>query len=197
LLADRLIAGTVLCAASPLIFISAAAIVLRSGRSPFIAHRRVGLNGTEFWMLKLRTMWPRGEAANNERVWVQRMVAEPYCDKLRDDPRIGDALARFCRKHSIDELPQLWHVLTGRMSLVGPRPVTEAEIRRYYQEAADEILSVRPGLTGLWQVSGRNRLSYIKRVELDLKLVRSLSTRTYFALLSKTVPVLFSGDGAW
>ena len=95
--------------------------------------------------------------------------------KSPDDPRVASSFARFCRRHSIDELPQLWHVVSGEMSLVGPRPVTEGELHRYYGAHASEVLQVKPGLAGLWQVSGRNRLTYAERCRLDLRLVRERS----------------------
>ncbi|MBZ5586793.1 MAG: sugar transferase, partial [Acidobacteriia bacterium] len=102
-----------------------------------------------------------------------------------------------CRRHSIDELPQLWHVLKGEMSLVGPRPMTAAELQRWYGADAKQILLCKPGITGLWQVRGRNSLSYSQRRRLDLFLVRNWSPSLYFRILLSTVPRVISGENAY
>jgi len=190
-------------AASPVLVGSALAMTLRSGRTPLIAHRRVGWQGSPLWMLKLRTMWPaisdNREAARPRRSrWIEYIDDElgPQL-KHPGDARVSSPFARFCRRHSIDELPQLWHVVRGQMSLVGPRPMTERELRRYYGLAAQEILQVRPGLAGLWQISGRNRLTYAERRDMDLKLVRGRSARLYIEILLRTVPEVLTGSGSW
>ena len=187
------VAGVVLFAlALPVILISALGIRLSSGCSPWIAHRRVGWQGSELWMLKLRTMWGSDSCRTG---WIEYIEdAGAPAQKLADDPRVGNRFASFCRLHSIDELPQLWHVITGEMSLVGPRPMTRTELRRYYGEDAEEILQVKPGLAGLWSVSGRNRLSYAERRRLDLKLVRERSASLYFLILLRTIPEVLSGE---
>jgi lipopolysaccharide/colanic/teichoic acid biosynthesis glycosyltransferase len=110
---------------------------------------------------------------------------------------VTHAFAAFCRRHSIDELPQLWHVLRGEMSLVGPRPLTRREIQANYAGCADEILEVNPGITGLWQVSGRSRLSYAERREMDLRLVRERSGKLYAKILAKTLAAVLTGRNAW
>jgi lipopolysaccharide/colanic/teichoic acid biosynthesis glycosyltransferase len=112
------------------------------------------------------------------------------------DPRVKSRFAAFCRRHSLDELPQLYHVARGEMSLVGPRPITLAEHREYYGSSADEVLSVRPGLTGLWQVRGRSRLSYARRKRLDLLLVRRVSASLYFHILVRSIPSVLTGRDA-
>jgi exopolysaccharide production protein ExoY len=193
-------AGAFLFALSLVLIIPAAiALFILSRRSPFIAHLRVGKDGEKFWVLKLRTMWPRERSASREEIgWVQRIECDPAEDKKSgDDPRITSRLARFCRRHSIDELPQFWHVMRGEMSLVGPRPLTRGELVRHYGARAKEILTLKPGLTGYWQTRGRSRLSYADRVALDLQLVRDLSTRVYFQLLLRTIPELLRGENAW
>lgn len=193
---ERLAALLLLTLALPVIAIAALALWLLSGRSPFIAHRRVGWQGTDLWMLKLRSMWNPEDAPARE--WIERISDEsgPALKGARD-PRVCSRFARFCRRHSIDELPQLWHVLNGEMSLVGPRPMTARELRRYYGADTREILSVKPGLAGLWQVSGRNRLTYPERRRLDLRLVRERNLAMYFGILLRTVPEVVSGENSW
>jgi lipopolysaccharide/colanic/teichoic acid biosynthesis glycosyltransferase len=147
-------------------------------------------------MLKLRTMW--SSRRSTDARWIEYIEdgAGPQ-QKHPADPRVGHWFARFCRTHSIDELPQFWHVIRGEMSLVGPRPVTEDEMRRYYGQAAREVLQLKPGLAGLWQTSGRNRLSYAQRRELDLEFVRNRSFGMYLRILLRTVPEIWTGSNAW
>src|SRR5439155_2656241 len=122
--------------------------------------------GRPFWTLKFRSMWPDKRAA--QLTLVERVVEEPGPDlKHAADPRVTSAFARFCRRFSIDELPQFINVVRGEMSLVGPRPLTREEMRAHYAADAPEVLSVKPGITGLWQVMGRSRLSYPQRRRLD------------------------------
>jgi lipopolysaccharide/colanic/teichoic acid biosynthesis glycosyltransferase len=147
-------------------------------------------------MLKFRSMWnghPRGLPGFIERLGDD-IVPEK---KNGDDPRVTSRFARFCRKYSIDELPQLWHVLRGEMSLVGPRPVTKAEWENYYGAGAAEVLRCKPGISGLWQIRGRNRLTYRQRRRLDLFLVRHLTPGLYFSILLRTLPRALSGRDAW
>ncbi|MGH9612014.1 MAG: sugar transferase [Bryobacteraceae bacterium] len=197
-LAERTIALIFLAVASPLIAISILTISTLSRRSPFVAHGRVGKNGGVFWMLKLRTMWNGDAPKSRERRWIERIVAEPVEDsKIPADPRIGNYLAAFLRHHSIDELPQLWHVVRGEMSLVGPRPLTWTELARYYGPHTAELLSVKPGLTGFWQVQGRSEVRFPRRAEMDLELVRTLTLKSYLNLILRTLPALINGKGAW
>ncbi len=192
-------AGVLLLAlASPVIAVSALTVAVLSRRSPFIAHLRVGRHGVPFWVLKLRTLWPTGEEAPAASGWVERVIADPDDGgKTSADPRITSTFAAFCRRHSIDELLQLWHVARGEMSLVGPRPLTDGEIARHYQEHTAELLSVKPGLTGLWQVHGRSAVRFPRRAQMDLQLVRTLSTRLYLKILARTIPAVLRGNGAW
>ncbi|HXB68676.1 MAG TPA: sugar transferase [Candidatus Acidoferrales bacterium] len=200
---ERLASVALLLAVGP--FVAGAGLVLSllSGRSPLIAHRRVGWQGATLWMLKLRTMW-EGRATGGPRSgwfassWIE-YVDDPSGPERKHpaDRRVTSHFARFCRRHSIDELPQLWHVLRGQMSLVGPRPVTQSELDRYYGAVAWEILQVKPGLAGLWQVSGRNRLTYAERRDLDLQLVRGHSAKLYLQILLRTVPEIWRGSGSW
>jgi lipopolysaccharide/colanic/teichoic acid biosynthesis glycosyltransferase len=193
---ERVGALVLLLVAMPLLLAAGLLLWMLSGRTPLIAHRRAGWQGATLWMLKLRTMWPRGEAAARE--WIEPIDddAGPQFKSARD-PRVCSRFAQFCRRHSIDELPQLWHVITGEMSLVGPRPMTSRELRRHYGADADEILRVKPGLAGLWQISGRNRLTYAERRRLDLRLVRERNLAMYFTVLLRTVPEVLSGENSW
>jgi exopolysaccharide production protein ExoY len=196
---ERLASVALLAALSPVIVGSAAALFLLSGRSPLIAHRRVGWRGATLWMLKLRTMWGHEDAGAGRRSgWIE-YIDDNRGPQLKQaaDPRVNNRFARFCRRHSIDELPQLWHVIRGEMSLVGPRPMTEGELRRYYEAFAEEVLDMKPGIAGLWQVSGRNQLSYPERRQLDLKLVRRRSIRMYLDILARAVPEVLTGANSW
>ena len=182
-------------AATPVLAASAAAIALMSGRTPLIAHRRVGWRGNPLWMLKLRTMWgPSAGLAGHRTRWVEYIDDEVGPRrKQADDPRVPSRFARFCRRHSIDELPQLWHVIRGEMALVGPRPATESEVHSYYGPDAGTVLAVKPGLAGLWQISGRNRLTNQQRCELDLHFVRHRSLFMYVRIVALTLPELVRG----
>jgi exopolysaccharide production protein ExoY len=190
---EPLVGALLAVVAAPIIIASAGVVIVLSRRSPFVAHLRIGNNGP-FWMWKLRTMWD-----SSVRGWafVERIRVAPVpVDKTAPDPRITSRFAALCRKYSIDELPQLLHVAGGQMSLVGPRPITREELIRHYGEDAAEVFLLRAGVTGLWQVSGRNKLSYKQRRELDLQLVRQFSIRTYLAILLKTIPKVLSGSDA-
>ena len=193
---ERIGAAALLVLVFPLLLTVAFVVWMLSGRSPLIAHRRVGWQGEPLWMLKLRTMW--GGPSTPSAGWIERIEDEsgPAFKGARD-PRVRSRFARLCRRHSVDELPQLWHVIAGEMSLVGPRPMTARELRRHYGSDADEILQVKPGLAGLWQISGRNRLTYAERRRLDLQLVRERSLAMYFRILLRTVPEVLSGENTW
>jgi exopolysaccharide production protein ExoY len=200
-LVERPLAVAGLLVSAPLLGGLMAAVRVLSGRPPLIALRRLGRNGTEFWMLKLRTMWDRTGHGPGER-WPGGLV-EGIWDaavpprKSGPDPRVTSRLAAFCRRYSLDELPQLIHVVSGTMSLAGPRPLTRVEIEEYYGEKAAEVLSVRPGCTGLWQVLGRNRLTYAQRRRLDLFFVRHRGVRLYLEILRRTPWRVISGSDAW
>lgn len=180
----------------PFLAAIALAVWALSGRPPLVAHRRVGRDGARFWMLKFRTMW-NGEPRQAVRL-VERLAEEGVPEvKSGSDPRVTSAFAAFCRKHSIDELPQLWHVVCGEMSLVGPRPVTPAEWEAHYGASAAEVLRLKPGLSGLWQTRGRNRLTYRQRRRLDLFLARHYCLILYLRILGSTVPRVIGGRDAW
>jgi exopolysaccharide production protein ExoY len=197
--AERLASVLLLAALSPVILSVGVAVWILSRRSPLIAHRRVGWYGSTLWMLKFRSMWGHespGAAKSSGLVEYIHDDQGPE-KKGESDPRVTSRFARFCRCHSIDEFPQLWHVVKGEMSLVGPRPLTATELERHYGVAASEILQVKPGLAGLWQISGRNALSYAQRRRLDLELVRNRSPRIYLQILLQTVPELLRGGNSW
>lgn len=195
---ERFAAGAALCALAPVLGLTGLLVAILSRRSPLIAHLRVGLNGEPFWLLKFRTMWGSG-APSATRSGLVEFIEDDLGprQKSASDPRVTSRFARFLRRTSIDELPQLVHVLTGRMSLVGPRPLTRTELDVHYGERAEEVLRVRPGLTGLWQVMGRNRLTYRQRRRLDLFYVRRKSMAVYLMILARTVPLLLTGKDSW
>jgi lipopolysaccharide/colanic/teichoic acid biosynthesis glycosyltransferase len=191
---EPVVAAVLSLFATPVLIAAGATISILSRRSPFIAHLRVGTGGVPFWMWKLRTMWDTSSPPEGSWTFVERISGtEIPEDKIEPDPRVSSRFALFCRVHSIDELPQLFHVLFTQMSLVGPRPITREELDRYYGSSADEVLRMRPGLTGLWQVSGRNALSYAERRKLDLELAGRFNVRLYFTILLRTIPKLISG----
>ncbi|HTC35873.1 MAG TPA: sugar transferase [Bryobacteraceae bacterium] len=195
---ERVAGAALLALASPVIAASALTLSVLSKRSPLIAHLRVARDGEAFWMLKLRTMWPEPQSRSEANGWIERIVADPVDDdKDPSDARVSSRFAAFCRRHSIDELPQLWHVACGEMSLVGPRPLTQAEINRYYAASSVELLSVKPGLTGLWQIRGRSAVRFPRRAAMDLELVRSLTRKMYWKILARTIPAIIKGNGAW
>ncbi|MCC6369013.1 MAG: sugar transferase [Bryobacterales bacterium] len=195
--ADRLLAAVLLVFVLPVLPILALMIRILSRRSPFVAHLRVGRDGGQLWMVKFRTMWPRTAPMEDCPIWIERIASsEVPAIKTTADPRITSRFGAWCRAHSVDELPQLWHAARGEMSLVGPRPVTAKELEEHYGEHAAEVLRVKPGITGLWQISGRNHLSYGQRLRLDLCLVRHYSPKLYFQILLRTIPRVLSGAGA-
>lgn len=195
---ERIAALGVLVALTPLLLMVAIAITLLSRTSPLIAHRRLGLGGAPFWVLKFRTMWPRGARRVGRFTLIEYIVDEsgPRKKEYRDR-RISSRFARFCRRHSIDELPQLLHVVRGEMSLVGPRPITIAEWKQHYRPHALEVLEMKPGLSGLWQIRGRSRLTYQQRRDLDLALVRNCTVKLYLQILLWTLPEIWNGRNAW
>ena len=194
-LTERIIAALLLVGALPVIAATVVTIRVLSGGAPLIAHRRVGWRCRPFWMFKVRTMWDR--RATGPCGWIDYLAERPVPAKTAGpDPRVTSRFAAFCRKFSIDELPQLAHVAAGTMSLVGPRPLTAAELEEHYAGDAAEVLSVPPGLSGLWQVRGRSRLTYAKRHRLDLFFVRRRSWRLYLGVLLRTPLRVLSGRDA-
>jgi len=194
---ERLASGIVFAGVAPALGVTMLAVRALSGRSPLIAHRRVGLNGQPFWIFKIRTMWDQ-PAPKGSPTWIEYLSdTDVPVVKGEPDPRVTSRLAAFCRRYSVDELPQLLQVVTGKLALVGPRPLTSAELEAYYGADCGEMLSVRPGLTGLWQVMGRNRLTYAQRRRLDLFFLRKCGLGLYLRILLRTPGRVFSGRDAW
>jgi exopolysaccharide production protein ExoY len=197
-LLERIVAGICLLALLPFLLLVGMLVAVLSGRSPFVAHRRVGRNGRELWVLKFRTMWNHPSSTKRKRVFVERIASRSELQsKHSSDPRVISQFAAFCRKYSVDELPQLWHVVRGDMALVGPRPLTVEEIVTFYGPDAGRLLLARPGLSGLWQVNGRSRLTLEERRRLDLFMLENWSLKLYFQILQATVPCVLSGRNAW
>ena len=196
--AERVAAAALLIVCSPILIVAALVIMALSGRSPLVAHRRVGQHGASLWVLKLRTMWQRDDKPQIRTGFIEHLAETNVpAVKAGFDPRVTSRFAALLRKYSVDELPQLVHVVLGRMSLVGPRPLTRVELSTYYGEHAAEVVQIQPGLTGLWQIRGRNRLNYRQRRRLDLFLVRHFCLLLYLKLLVSTPARVLTGRDAW
>jgi lipopolysaccharide/colanic/teichoic acid biosynthesis glycosyltransferase len=193
--ADRLIALLLLVGFSPLM-LACAALIRKDGGPATFGHYRVGSGGRVFRCFKFRTMCVNAERVLQDLLEKDATLRDEWQRnfKLAADPRITP-LGRWLRRSSLDELPQLVNVLRGDMALVGPRPIPLTELR-LYGPARWQYLSVLPGMTGLWQVSGRNRLSYERRVQLDDEYVRNRSVRLDCSILARTLLVVLTRDGA-
>jgi lipopolysaccharide/colanic/teichoic acid biosynthesis glycosyltransferase len=177
----------------PLLVFVAIAIKLDSRGPVFFVQSRVGQDGRLFGMVKFRSMVANAEALR--AAVLASSDRDGICFKAKDDPRIT-RMGRLLRRTSLDELPQLWNVLIGQMSLVGPRPALQLEVAAYPAHAM-ERLNVLPGITGLWQVSGRADLSFDDMVALDVDYVRNHGVRRDIGILWRTVGVVASGRGAY
>jgi undecaprenyl-phosphate galactose phosphotransferase len=182
----------------PIMVAVAAVVAFSSGGKIIFSQQRVGRDGKEFRIYKFRTM-----IENSEQVLKDLIESDDEARlewerdfKLKNDPRITP-VGRLLRRTSLDELPQIWNVLRGEMSIVGPRPVLREELDMHYASARHHYLSVAPGLTGLWQVSGRNDLDYEQRVLLDRRYVENWNVFTDFAIVMRTVGVMFGRSGAY
>lgn len=193
---DVVIASVAIIFLLPVLLPLAIAIRLSDGGPALFKHKRIGRNGEAFECFKFRSMVTDSQA-RLERLLESDAAARAEwkaTQKLTNDPRIT-ALGAFLRKSSLDELPQLLNVLKGEMSIVGPRPITESEVERYGDDF-DKYKSVRPGLTGLWQVSGRSGTTYARRVALDVEYVRNGSYVGDIKIMFQTVPAVLMSDGA-
>lgn len=196
-LINLVLASALLVFFAPLMLGVAAAVFLQDGGPVIFAHRRVGRGGRMFPCLKFRSM-----AADAPERLQHLLDSDPAAraewerdHKLRNDPRIT-RLGEVLRRSSLDELPQLFNVMRGEMSLVGPRPIVEAEARRYGRRVR-EYCSVRPGITGLWQVSGRNDTSYRRRIAIDVVYSRRKSLLLDARILVMTVPAVLLRRGSY
>jgi exopolysaccharide production protein ExoY len=192
---DILFAAAALLVLAPIFLVCAACICVTSGGSVLFRQRRLGRRGKDFSIVKFRTMLPNAEALLHKVLESDPGAKQEWerDQKLRNDPRVTP-LGRFLRRTSMDELPQFWNVLIGDMSLVGPRPIVRSEMR-FYLSAMEIYSAVRPGITGLWQVSGRNDTGYSRRIALDCQYVRTWSTWLDLCILLRTLNpvVLFAG----
>nr|WP_235012005.1 sugar transferase [Caballeronia catudaia] len=193
---DILGSSTLLVVLLP-ILIGIGLIVLSDGGHAIFGHQRIGRGGRTFRCLKFRSMINNADAVLTDFLAKNPQAREEWNRdfKLRNDIRITP-IGRILRRTSLDELPQLWNVLRGDMSLVGPRPVVDKELPRYGQDAR-YYLMVKPGMTGLWQVSGRNDVDYATRVSLDVSYVKERSVLLDVSILLRTFKVVFEKDGAY
>lgn len=194
---DIVLAFPVLIFFSPLMLALAIAVKLGDPGTAIFVQVRCGRNGETFKCYKFRTMRLDADARLKHLLETDpaaRAEWDAY-QKLRNDPRVT-FLGKFLRKSSLDELPQLFNILRGDMSVIGPRPITSGEIFRYGSNF-HYYSAVRPGVLGQWQVSGRNALTYAERVTMDVDYVRSWSMWSDAKILIKAIPVVFSGGGAY
>ncbi len=196
---DIVLSVAILLAASPLLAAAAVAIRLNSPGPAIFTQERVGLEGRIFILLKFRSMFDEVPDDSHREQNLAELAGEgglggqvPYKDV--DDPRIT-SVGRIIRRFSIDELPQLVNVIRGDMSLVGPRPSLLWEVAEF-SPTVDRRFAIRPGLTGLWQVSGRNQWSLPEMLEIDCNYADSLSTLGDLGILLRTIPAAIRGDGA-
>jgi exopolysaccharide biosynthesis polyprenyl glycosylphosphotransferase len=191
---DRSVAFTALLLLSPVVLVTALAIRFTSKGPAFFRQTRIGVGGEPFTMYKFRSMHTDAEARLNALL-DQNERKEGLLFKMKDDPRIT-AVGKWLRRYSIDELPQLINVFKGDMSLVGPRPPLPREVEKYGDDVRRRLL-VRPGVTGLWQVSGRSDLTWEESVRLDLRYVENWSLFYDFQILWKTASAVLQGSGAY
>jgi Undecaprenyl-phosphate galactose phosphotransferase WbaP len=194
---DLLIALSAGLVLLPLILVIAAAVKITSSGNVFYGHLRVGRNNTRFRVWKFRTM-----VSDADTLLAERLATDPSLrmewdrdQKLRKDPRVTP-IGNLLRRVSLDELPQLWNVIKGEMSIVGPRPISEAEIPKYGEYFADFTKAV-PGISGLWQVSGRNLMTYPQRVYLDAYYVNNWTLLLDFRIMLLTIKALLTARGAY
>jgi lipopolysaccharide/colanic/teichoic acid biosynthesis glycosyltransferase len=177
----------------PVLIMVAAAIKATSSGSVLFKQRRLGRRGEEFWCYKFRTMVINAEELLQTTEKLRERFEENY--KLKDDPRIT-TVGAWLRKTSLDELPQLFNILGGTMSFIGPRPIVPPE-RSKYREYADKLLSVKPGLGGYWQVYGRSDTTYEERVQMDMNYIDQRSLYLDLKLLMLTLVVAWKRQGAY
>jgi lipopolysaccharide/colanic/teichoic acid biosynthesis glycosyltransferase len=190
---ERAVALVLLLAAAPVMALVAVAVRC-SGAGPLIHRRRVlGRHGAEFFAFKFRTMVADADERLQGDPRLKRAFEVSY--KLQQDPRVT-RVGGLLRRCSLDELPQLFNVLRGEMALVGPRMISPQELAKYGADGS-RLLSVKPGLTGLWQVSGRHQMSYDERVRLDMQYIERWSLWLDLQIFLRTIPAVLNSDGAY
>jgi exopolysaccharide biosynthesis polyprenyl glycosylphosphotransferase len=192
---DRVLGAALLVLSAPVMLLLALAVRLESPGAAFYRQTRVGVDGTTFTMIKLRSMHQDAEARLQELLSQNEHHGDGVLFKMRHDPRVTRT-GRLLRRTSLDELPQLLNVVSGSMSLIGPRPALPHEVAGY-DHTARRRLAVRPGMTGLWQVSGRSSLTWEQSIGFDLDYVDNWSARTDAAIALRTVKAVLSSDGAY
>ncbi len=195
---DILFSLLALTLAAPLMLAVAIAVKLTSRGPVFFSHERIGRGGRSFHCYKFRTMYADAEERLEELLASDPTLKKEWEEthKLQKDPRVTP-IGNFLRKTSLDELPQFWNALKGDLSVVGPRPVVSKEIQRHFGKKAAKILSIRPGITGLWQTSGRNNISYPDRIALEEEYVEKRSLLMDLRLILKTIPSMLTSRGAY
>ncbi len=182
---------------TPFLVFIALAVKLTSKGKILYSHPRIGRGGKPFNCYKFRTMYSDADERLKEMLKNPKILDEwEKTHKLKNDPRVTP-VGKFLRKTSLDELPQFWNVLVGDLSVVGPRPVVEAEVTKFLGCKAAKILSIRPGVTGPWQVHGRNDTDYAVRVKMAEEYVDKHSLIMDLKLIAKTIPAMISTKGAY
>ncbi len=195
---DILFSALVLLLLSPLFLLLALLVTTTSRGKAIYGHQRIGRGGKPFRCFKFRTMHLDADKRLKEILATNPILRDEWerTHKLRKDPRVT-AIGNILRKLSLDELPQFWNVLKGDLSVVGPRPVVREELLKFYGRKAPLILSIRPGLTGPWQISGRSNISYEERVSMDENYVKTHSLAGDLFIVLKTIPAMLSSRGAY
>ena len=196
---DIVVSASALLVASPFFLVAVAMIKIISPGDAFYGHMRVGRSGQRFKMWKFRSMVPNADKVLQRVLDENPELAEEWerDQKLKNDPRIIPGIGTILRKFSLDEVPQLWNVLRGQMTLVGPRPLPVDEVEKYERSTYPLYLRVRPGITGLWQISGRNNTSYEDRMQLNTYYVRNWSPWLDVYILLRTVRTMLLREGAY
>lgn len=195
---DILFSLLILILAAPFFLICMIVVKASSPGPVFYAHPRIGCNGKPFGCIKFRTMYQNADAKLQPLLASDPALMKEWKTyfKLKVDPRVT-AIGKFLRKTSLDELPQIWNVFKGDMSVVGPRPLTQHEVTHYLKDKASKILSVRPGLTTLWIIQGRNGLSLEERIELEEYYVSNRSFWLDCKLIVQTALLMIFPKGAY
>ncbi len=190
---DIFFSGLAIIVLSPVLFIIAVAIKTESKGPVIFCQKRIGKNGKEFYMYKFRSMVVNAEDILNKL--EKQNEADGPVFKMKDDPRVTK-VGKFIRKYSLDELMQLFNILKGDMSIVGPRPALPKEVEEY-DDFARNRLKVKPGLTCYWQVMGRSNISFDEWMQLDVKYIKEMNLWLDIKLILKTIPAVLKGEGAY